>query len=238
MAICIAGDFDPDAAIKLIDKNFSLLKPKALPVFTPAEEEPIAKPLVIKVKGPEAEELVLGYRFNGINSPDTDYLALIDKMLFNKTAGLIDLNLNRQQKVLDASSSLESMKDYSVHIISAKPRKGQTLDQVRTLLLEQLELLKEGSFPDWLMDAAINDIKIGQQKLDEGSQGRVEAYVSAYTSGMEWLQYVSRFERLQKITKIELVAFARKQYGSNYVVVYKENGKAVSEAVLLSCATF
>ncbi len=230
MALCIAGDFDPDAAIKLIDEKFSLLKPKVVPVFTPAEEEPITKPLVIKVTGPEAEELVIGYRFNGINSPDADYLVFIDRVLYNKTAGLIDLNLNQQQKVLESSSSLAAMKDYTVHLLSAKPRKGQSLDQVRTLLLEQLELLKEGSFPDWLMDAAINDMKIDQQRLYEISHGRVDTYVSAYTSGMEWSHHVSQFERLQKITKNDLVAFARQHYGSNYVAVYKENGKAVSEA--------
>ena len=230
MALCIAGDFDPDVTIKLIDKKFSLLKPKAIPVFTPAEEEPIKKPLVIKIKGPEAEELVIGYRFNGINSSDTDYLTLIDKVLYNNTAGLIDLNLNQQQKVLDGSSSLALMNDYSVHLLSAKPRKGQSLEQVRTLLFEQIERLKEGNFPDWLMEAAINDMKIDQMKLYEHNHGRVESYVNAYTSGMQWSQHVRQFERLQKITKSDLVAFAQKHYGSNYVAVYKENGKSVSEA--------
>jgi len=230
MALCISGDFDPDVTIKLIDQKFSLLKPKAIPVFTPAVEEPITKPSVIKIKGPEAEEIVIGYRFNGINSSDTDYLTLIDKVLYNNSAGLIDLNLNQQQKVLDGSSSLALMNDYSLHILSAKPRKGQSLEQVRTLLFEQIERLKEGNFPDWLMEAAINDMKIDRLKLYEQNHGRVESYVNAYTSGMPWSQHVSQFEQLQKITKSELVAFARKHYGSNYVAVYKENGKAVSEA--------
>ncbi len=230
MALCIAGDFDPDAAIKMIDQKFSLLTPKAIPFFTPPDEEPITKPLIIKIKGPEAEELALGYRFKGINSSDTDYLTLIDKVLYNNAAGLMDLNLNQQQKVLDASSSLVLMKDYSVHLLSAKPRKDQSLDQVRALLFEQIERLKEGNFPDWLMEAAINDMKIEQMKRYELNHGRVESYVNVYTSGMEWSHHVSQFERLQKITKNELVAFARKHYGSNYVAVYKENGKAASEA--------
>jgi len=133
MALCIAGDFDPDATIKLIDETFSLLKPKEIPHFTPAVEEPITKPSIIKVTGPEAEELVIGYRFNGINSSDTDYLTLIDKVLFNKTAGLIDLNLNQQQKVLDGSSTLAAMKDYSVHILSAKPSSLSDLKSIITL---------------------------------------------------------------------------------------------------------
>jgi len=92
---------------------------------------------------PESEEIVIGFRFEGADSHDADCLTLIDKVLFNHTAGLIDLNLNQQQRVLDAGSMLVLMKDYSAHILSAKPREGQSLEEVSALLLEQLELLKK-----------------------------------------------------------------------------------------------
>ncbi len=229
MALCIAGDFDPDATIKLIDEKFSALQPREVPHFTPAVEEAITKPVVIKAKGPEAEEIVIGFRFNGVNSTDADYLTLIDKILFNQRAGLIDLNLNQQQKVLDAGSMLVMMKDYTVHTLSAKPRNGQSLAQVRTLLLDQLELLKAGKFPDWLIEAAINDLKIEELKRYESNQGRVDAYVDTFIWGMPWPNQVRQFERLGKITKEELVAFAKKHYSTNYVAVYKEHGTAMSE---------
>ncbi|NMW20120.1 MAG: insulinase family protein [Chlorobiaceae bacterium] len=230
MALCIAGDFDPDTAIKLVDKKFSVLQPKDIPLFTPAVEEAITKPSVVKVKGPESEEVVIGFRFNGINNTDADYLTLIDKILFNQTAGLIDLNLNQQQKVLDGSSMLVMMKDYSSHILSGKPREGQSLDQVKELLLNQLELLKEGKFPEWLLEAAINDLKIEQLKLYESNKGRVESYVDSFVWGMEWSEHVGQFNRLEKITKEDIVTFAQHHYCSNYVSIYKEHGKPESEA--------
>jgi len=160
MAICIAGDFDPDATIRMVDRKFSALHAKEVPEFHSPVEKAISEPVVKTVTGPEAEELVLGFRFGGADSADTDLLSITDKILFNQTAGLIDLNLNQQQKVLDAGSMLVLMKDYSAHILSAKPREGQSLDEVRQLLLEQLELVKEGKFPDWLIEAVINDIKL------------------------------------------------------------------------------
>ena len=230
MALCIAGDFDPEATIKLVDKKFSVLQPKELPVFTPGVEDAIAKPLITKVKGPESEELVIGYRFNGVNNTDADYLTLLDKILFNHTAGLIDLNLNQKQKVLDAGSMLFMMKDYSVHILTGKPREGQNLEEVKEKLLSQIELLKEGKFPEWLMEAAINDLKIEQMKLYETNRGRVEAYVDAFVWGMPWQEQVNQIERLQKITKNELVAFVKKHYSTNYVAIYKEHGIPESEA--------
>ena len=229
MALCIAGDFDPDATIQLIDEKFSVLQRKEIPLFTPAVEDAITEPTIIKVAGPESEEVVIGFRFNGINSPNADYLTLVDKILYNQTAGLIDLNLNQQQKVLDGGSMLVMMKDYSAHMLSGKPREGQSLDQVKELLLNQLELLKEGKFADWLLEAAINDLKIEQLKLYENNKGRVEAYVDSFIWGMAWPEHVSQLERLQKITKDDLVTFARKHYNANYVGVYKEHGVPVSE---------
>jgi predicted Zn-dependent peptidase len=229
MAICISGDFDPDSTIRLIDEKFSLLEPKEIPAFVPAVEDSIEEPVVIKVRGPEAEELMIGFRFDGINSSDADYLTLVDKILYNQTAGLIDLNLNQEQKVLDAGSMPIMMKDYSAHLLSAKPRDGQSLDEVRELLLQQIQLLKEGKFPDWLPSAIINDLKIEQLKLYESNKGRVEAFVDTFIWGMSWENYVLQIERLSKITKEDLVAFARKHYHDNYVAVYKDHGTAESE---------
>jgi predicted Zn-dependent peptidase len=230
MAICIAGDFDPEEAIRMIDRKFSVLQPKAVPEFHPPVEKPIAGPLVRTVTGPEAEELVLGFRFGGADSQDADMLTLIDKILFNQTAGLIDLNLNQQQKVLDAGSMLVMMKDYSAHILSAKPREGQSLDEVGKLLLDQLELVKQGKFPDWLTGAVINDLKLEELKLYESNRGRSEAYVDAFVWGMDWDRHVHHIERLEKITKQEIVDFARRHYASNYVAVYKKHGQRKSEA--------
>lgn len=232
MALCLAGDFDPDEAIRLIESRFSKLVPKDVPVFHPPIEKPIATPVVNIVTGPEAEEIVLGFRFRGAGSPDADMLLLIDRILYNRTAGLIDLNLNQAQKVREAGSMLLLMKDYSVHVLSAKPRKGQRLEELKGLLLGQTELIRKGRFPDWLIDAAITDIKLEEMKQYETNQGRIEAYVENFRWGVGWDRHVGLIDRLGKITKQEIVEFARRHYGRNYVAVYKKNGVRESEPKL------
>ncbi len=225
MAICMAGDFDPDKAIRLIDKKFSKLEPRPVPEFSPPEEETIRKPVITRVKGPEAEELVIGFRFSGAGSRDMDILTLIDKILYNHTAGLIDLNLNQEQKVLEAASMVIEMKDYSTHILSAKPREGQSLDEVRELLLEQIEKVMKGEFPDWLLEAVINDLKLEELKIHETNKGRSETFVDAFVLGLDWSRVTGKIDRLSRITKAEISEFARKHYGDNYVAIYKEHGK-------------
>ena len=78
------------------------------------------------------------------NTEDEKYVSLIDMILSNGTAGLIDLDLNQKQKVLNAGSSPEFMKDYGFHEFEGTPRQGQTLEQVRDLLLAEIEKVKKG----------------------------------------------------------------------------------------------
>ena len=221
MAICLSGDFDMDATIKLIDNKFSSFKSKEVPEFIPPVEEPISKPIVKDVYGPEAEFMYLAYRFNGASDKDADMIYMINRILYNGTAGLIDLNLSQSQKVLSASSFPMILKDYSAHILFGKPREEQSLEEVKELLLSQIELVKEGKFPDWLLDAIINDLKLEQIKSFERNRSRAGAFVDAFTLGIPWEEYIFSIDKLSKITKNDIVTFANEKYKDNYVVINK-----------------
>jgi len=225
MAMCLSGDFDPDEMIRLIDKEFGKLPAKEVSIFTPPEEEPIEQPIVKEVYGPDAESVTLAFRFGGISSPDADLLEMTDMILMNGEAGLIDLNLNQGQKVIDAYTSPTIHKDYSIHTFSAQPREGQALEDVADLLLSQVELLKQGNFPDWLTTAIMNDLTLRQIHSYERNSGRAHAFVNAFTWDIPWEDSVNRLDRLSKITKKDIVDFARKNYSDNYVVVYKRTGE-------------
>ncbi|MEI6696177.1 MAG: insulinase family protein [Bacteroidota bacterium] len=225
IAICMSGDFDPDYAIKVIDEKFGGFKKSELPVFTFTKEQPITKPIVKEVFGPDAENISMAYRFAGSGSKEADMLTMLDMVLTNGTAGLIDLNLNQQQKVLSAGSNPEIMNDYSAFVISGKPKAGQTLDEVKALLLSQVELLKKGDFPDWLIPAIINDLKLRKIKEYETNNARGMAFVDAFIMNTSWKDQVETINKLSKITKQDIVDFAKANLNDNYVLVYKRKGK-------------
>ncbi len=107
MAIILAGDFDPDYAIARIDKAFSYMKPKPVTEYTGPKEAPITRPLVKEVYGPDAESVGLAFRMPGAtDTRNTMLLNVVAYVLSNGKAGLLDLNLNKQQKLLRASISL------------------------------------------------------------------------------------------------------------------------------------
>lgn len=225
MAICLSGDFDPDQAIKSIDERFGKWSSKGVPAFTPPVEAPITEPIVKEVVGPDAENIAIGFRFPGANTREADLMYLFSKVLSNNKAGLIDLNLNQQQKVLSAGAFPIVLKDYSAHIFTASPKEGQKLEDVKQLVLDQIELVKKGEFADWLIPAIITDLKLEETKNYEQNYGRADAFVSAFILDTKWKDHVSTIERLSKLTKQDVIDFAKKHYNNNYVVVYKRTGE-------------
>ena len=225
MAICLSGDLDPDATIKMIDEKFGSWKSKPIPAYVPFIEKPILKPVVKEVIGPDAQNVMIGYRFPGIASKDADMIIMINKILSNGKAGLIDLNLNQEQKVLEAGAFDMEFKDYSAHILSGSPKEGQTLEQLKDLLLEQIEKVKKGEFPDWILSAIITDMRLQQTKMYEYNSARADAFVNSFITGRSWKETVNTIDRLSKITKEEIMNFANANYTNNYVLVYKRTGE-------------
>ena len=225
MAICLSGDFDYDETINLVAKYWGSFERKEDPEFEVVQEPRITNPVYKDVYGPEAERLYIGFRFNGANSADAKMLSMVDMILSNTTAGLIDLNLNQTQEIIGGGCFPYVLQDYSIHAFYGSPREGQTLEQVKDLLLSQIEELKAGNFPDWLMDAIISDFKLNQIKKYETNNGRANEFVEAFILEMSWEEYQQEIKELEKITKQQVIDFVNKHYSDNYIVVYKRNGE-------------
>lgn len=226
VAICISGDLDYDKTIKTIDEYFGSWEPnESLEPWVAPKEDPIEKPEYIEILGPSEESVWVSYRFGGLGSEEYRYMSLISMILNNSRAGLIDLNLVQQQKVLSAGCDPWAMNDYSVHNFDGTPKQNQTLDEVKDLLLEQIELLKNGEFEDWLIPAVIADFKKGKMKGLESNKSRANNMVMAFTNDIEWSTYIQELNKMEQITKEQVVAFANEYYKDNYVVTYKRAGE-------------
>lgn len=223
MAICLAGDFDPDQAIDVITKYFGHLKPNpSLPVLEITPEAPITEPVKVEVCGLESERLYLAWRIPGAGDKDMTVLQILDRVLNNGQCGLIDINLNNSQRVLSAGSGLYDLADHGVFLLLGRPNNGQTLDEVRELLLEQIKALREGNFPDELIPAIINNLKLELQQSFESNESRADYFVNAFVNGTPWADVVAQYHSLDSITKDDVVAAARRYLGTdNYAAIYK-----------------
>lgn len=225
MAICLMGDLNFEETIELIKKYWGEMKPvENIPEITYEAEKEITEPIIKEVYGPDREFVNIYFRAPNKKSDKANYFRLIDKMLNNSQAGLIDLNLVKNQKVQSAYCYFSPMNDHSVFAFSGKPRKDQTLEEVKELLLGEVEKFKKGEFDDWLLEAVINDMKLELIQRNEENWA-VYQFLEAFTSNIDWIDIVKRIDEMEKITKDDLVKYANEFFKENYVVVYKRNGE-------------
>ena len=164
MSFHLSGDLDYEATVQMIDRSWGNMKSKELPKLDLPKLTPITEVGERHVSGPDSESVIFGYRFGGEQSEDKLYVSLIDYILANSVAGLIDINLNQKQEILYGVCSPMFLTDYGIHYFYGQPKQNQSLEEVRDLLLSQIDSIKEGKFEEWMMEAAINDMRLQSVK--------------------------------------------------------------------------
>ncbi len=231
MAVCVSGDFDPDQMIATIDRNFSHFQPNPnLPKLNLPKEGEITAPITREVLGLEAENITIAWKFPGAASKEYETLQVVSQILYNGAAGLIDLDLNQQQKVLSAYAYPMDMADYTALMMQARPKQGQTLDDLKDLLMGEVKKLRNGEFDEKMLQANINNFKLYRMEQLESNSARAGMFVDCFVNGSNWADEVTFIDRVSKLTKAEIVAFAGKYLkDTNYAVIYKRQGKDPNE---------
>lgn len=225
MGVIMSGDFNPDEMIRKIDVAFSYMQNKAVPKYTFQPEQPITSPILTEVVGPDAESVTIGFRLPGNKSKDVLLADLVGQILTNGKAGLMDLNLVKKQKLLGASASVFTLIDYGIMYMQGRPTLGQSLDDVKALMLGEIENLKKGNFDDNLIKSIINNQKKNKILATESYGSRANDLMNAFTSELDWKEQVAYTDMLSKLTKKDIVAFANKYFGDNYVCILKRKGE-------------
>ena len=230
VAICMAGDFDPDKTLEILKKYFGEWKAGedvTQPTFP--DLEPLTQSVDTTVVGLEAENIWLGWRSEKASSLQNDTLELVSAVLYNGKAGLLDIDLNQEMKVMDAGAFAEPMLDHGFFLLAGQPKEGQSLDEVKELLLGEINKLKCGDFDEDLLLSALNNKKLDDLRSLDHNSARVSKRLNAFINGIEWQQLVGQKDRLAKITKQELVDFAKRFFTEGYVAVYKRQGEDTTQ---------
>jgi predicted Zn-dependent peptidase len=225
MAIALAGDFDPDQAMQIIARRFGSWTPKPLPELA---KWPLPKP-----RGEESsalafeaeDEVVLAWPAASASDPDADALTVMDMVMDNSTSGLLNLRLNQAQKVKGSGSGPNLLNDAGGWYLWAMPKKDQTPEQAKDLLLATVESLKNGEFDQNDLDAIITNYEIDRKRGLESNGSRAETMINSFAALEPWPKTVERLDRLRRVTKDDVVRVARKYLGSDRVVVIRRGGK-------------
>ncbi|MEP7079245.1 MAG: insulinase family protein [Ginsengibacter sp.] len=227
MSVIMAGDFNPDQLIKKIDENFSYMHSKPVEFYNPAPEKPLTSVVETEVFGPSAESMRIAYRTPGSNTHDALVLSVISRLLSNGSAGIMDIDLNKNQKVQTAGAGMQDYKDYGIFVLYGLPKEGQTLEELKPLLLDQINKIKKGQFDESLLKAIIANSKLSLLKSFDNNGVRLGNLMDAFIKnrGEKWDDDVSMLDQMSRLTKRQIIETANKYFGENYVLVYKRKGE-------------
>ena len=227
VAICMAGDFNPDQTIVIIDKYFGAWKKNnnlSRPEFSIQPDITAVKDS--SVVGKEAENVMLAWKFKGMNDKENDVLDVVSEMLSNGNAGLMDVDLEQQMKLASSGAFVYGLHDYSAFIVAGTPNKEQKLEEVRTLLLQEMDKLRKGEFDDNLLPSVIANKKLNFYKSLDDNDTRASIMVDAFVNDQKWADVATQLERQSKLTKQDIMNFADKYLrADNFVCVYKRMGE-------------
>ncbi|MCQ2162283.1 MAG: insulinase family protein [Bacteroidales bacterium] len=227
IAICVSGDFDPDQFVATVEKYFGEWKANPdIKMLECKPEEPITKPVEKNVYGLDAEFVMIGWRTPGA----ADYLRsevgdIASSILSNGSAGLADIDLLQGQKLNGFEGFNYTRPDHGEMLLIGYPRQGQTLEEVRDLMLEEVAKLRSGSFDDSLIQSTVNNIKLSKMRQLESNSNRAMAYVNSFINGHDWKVDALDMQRIEKITKQQIVDWANDYLSADsYVVAFKRIG--------------
>ena len=227
IAICLSGDFDPDEMVGIIEKYFGQMQPNEnLPELKLETKSVIETPQSKDVYGIDSELVMIGWKYPGAGTKEALVASVASYILYNGSAGLIDLDLNQQQRVLGAQSEAYTRPDAGEFILLADAKQGQTLEEVRDLLLEEVAKLRNGEFDEAVMEGTINNLKRSQMSQLEDNSSRADMFVQSFINGTDWADEVAWLDNLSKVTKQDVTEWANKYLGdNNYAIVYKRFGE-------------
>jgi len=225
MAIIISGDISLDETITVIDQYFGKWKAKPVALREAAKPTPINGIQRVSYAHEGEESVNIAWQTVPSHHKDAEALIILDMILDNSVAGLINLNLVSPQKVRSAGSYPSMMNESGAQYLWGSPREDQTLKQVEDLLLEQINLIKQGKFEPWLIPAIVADLKAHNEKNYESNEERVTIMRDSFIAHQPWGEAIQNHARLAAVTREDVIRVANQYFGENYIVGQLVKGK-------------
>ena len=224
MALIIVGDFDTEKAKPMIAETFSRLQPKELP------ERP-SYPQV-SFAGNPSKHYNLGYNpqvawiYQGVKEgdPDQDVLDFVCALLYNGSIGLLD-KVNTKGDVQFSAVFNDARRNDGRLIIEAVPyydanqQMFESDNATKAIVMKEVDKIKRGDIDDALIANVKRLYAISEKVAEENPSSKMSALVDAFTYGKPTDEIFTANEKIQNLTKEEIVRVAKKYFDAPYMTI-------------------
>jgi predicted Zn-dependent peptidase len=228
MAVIISGDLDFEEVKATVGRRFSYLKRRIRPNNNQEIKDTDLKDKVVLDINKVSDPVVyIGFKTPGRQHRDHYVLQVIDMLMNNSTAGLIDLNIVNNQVLSSAGSFPRTLsKDSGIQFFYGKKSNSQTYDFVEKVLLAELEKIKQGQFSEELLKSVVQDLKKGHMSGLESNESRVRVLSDHFSYKSDGQVLNNYGQQLEKVTKKRIIEVANTYFNKNYAVARIHNKKS------------
>ena len=224
VAICLAGDMDFDKSIAIVDQYFGSWQPKDIPAFVVPEQNPLKQHKDTVVYGTESPELWMAWRFPAVTDDEMDVIEVMNAVLTNGKCGLMDVDIDQKQLLLGFDAAALSSNDFTTFYLIGMPKETQSLEDVRKILLGEVDKLKRGDFSENMLRAIIANQRRYEMQSLESNRARANMFLNSFIYGIPYEDIVHELDRKALITKDDIVRVANKYFTDSYACVSKIKG--------------
>lgn len=228
MGLILSGDFDTKTVLPILEKTFSRIRSGEAPKKEPVVLPPFHGKEKMKVKFPIPFLKVMGLGFRGVPANHEDKVALnvaVNILNNNNGTGYLD-KLMVNHKVMASMALNESMNEAGILAVVVVPKLlVQSYASAEKLVWKEINRVKEGDFSD----EVFSSLKLEQKRLYasalENMDSRSTVMMNLFSQGKSWQDYLDEVNRIEEMTKEDVVRIARKYFNENYLCVTKKTGK-------------
>ena len=227
MGLILSGDFDTQTVLPILEKTFSKIPSGTAPRSGTAPPPPFKGKEHFKIKLPIPIVKIMGLGFRGVPANHKDQIALnIAIGILNNSNGTGYLDqLSSGHKLLGAQAINESLNDAGILGILVMPKIiFQSYSSAEKLVWKQIERIKEGDFTDEMF----RNLKLEQKRYYdtqmEDIDSRSSVMMELFSQGKTWDDYLNFVNRIDSLTKEDVIEAAKTYFNGNYLYVTKKTG--------------
>lgn len=232
MGLILSGDFDLEKVLPILEKAFSRIRDGKVPPREKVVLPPFKGREKISVKVPLPFVKVMALGFRGVPAAHEDQAALkIAVSLLNNSNGTGYLDkLTVDHKVVASMAMNEGMNEAGILGILVMPKLLlQSYASAEKLVWKEINRVKNGEFSD----EVFRSLKLEQKReyvsnLEDSTQ-RAQIMMRIYSQGRRWGDYLEEVDRIDALTKDDVVKIARKYFTDNYLYATKKRGRYPKE---------
>lgn len=225
MALVLSGDIDPAQLLPVIEERFGGLARGPDPEPRSGKVEPFDGRERFGVRLTPLRAGAFGFRTVPPSHPDYAALLVVRELLYNdQRSGFLDALVD-DGALLILFPFPQEFAQHALDVVFYAPKLlGQSFRRAERLILEQVARIGRGEFDEEQMRAVRDGLRQREALGFEDNEERALTMASAFVRGMTWQDYLDHLERLEHLTRDDVIRVANTYFGDDYLLMRSRMG--------------